>query len=245
MEFGPGSPVEEKAAAVMVETVAFCRAARTSWIAPSCPPALPVAAGDCVDAAVGPVPFPVGSRSGPARRRRTAARQFPVLIRPLVRREAVYSRCIDGSQATLGELLAAEAGVTPERSPKDLREVSNDVAALEPGMKWLKQLPHSLRVVRELHEKLMTGVRADRAAPGDETGPRENSPRRRSSRSPPACIGGIRSRSERTPVGREWRSGLHPAGDNPEKSARNDGEGKHGVRAERSASLRKLIFAHG
>ena len=90
-----------------------------------------------------------------------------VLIRPFVRREAVYSSRIEGTQATLGELLAAEAGATPERSPEDLREVGNYVAALEHGTKRLKTLPLSLRLVRELHEKLMTGVRGDHATPGE------------------------------------------------------------------------------
>ena len=44
-----------------------------------------------------------------------------ILIRPFVRREAVLSSRIEGTQATLGELLAAEAGATVERSPDDLR----------------------------------------------------------------------------------------------------------------------------
>ena len=90
-----------------------------------------------------------------------------VLIRPFVRREAVYSSKIEGTQATLGELLAAEAGAVTERSPEDLREVGNYVAALEHGMKRLKTLPLSLRLVRELHEKLMSGVRGDYAMPGE------------------------------------------------------------------------------
>jgi Fic family protein len=90
-----------------------------------------------------------------------------VLIRPFVRREAVYSSRIEGTQATLGELLAAEAGAAVERSPDDLREVANYVAALEYGIERLKTLPLSLRLVRELHEKLMTGVRGDHATPGE------------------------------------------------------------------------------
>ncbi|MBP6863846.1 MAG: Fic family protein [Candidatus Didemnitutus sp.] len=89
-----------------------------------------------------------------------------LLIRPFVRREAVYSSRIEGTQATLGELLAADAGVSPERSPEDLREVGNYVTALEHGLKRLESLPLSLRLVRELHEKLMTGVRGDHATPG-------------------------------------------------------------------------------
>ncbi|HJR51115.1 MAG TPA: Fic family protein [Gemmatimonadales bacterium] len=89
-----------------------------------------------------------------------------LLIRPFIRREAVLSSKIEGTQATLGELLAAEAGAVVERSPADLREVGNYVVALEYGIKRLKGLPLSLRLVQELHAKLMTGVRGDQARPG-------------------------------------------------------------------------------
>jgi Fic family protein len=84
-----------------------------------------------------------------------------------VRREAVLSSRIEGTRATLGELLAVEAGVAVNRSPADLREVANYVVALEYGIKRLKKLPLSLRLVRELHEKLMTGVHDNRATPGE------------------------------------------------------------------------------
>jgi Fic family protein len=89
-----------------------------------------------------------------------------VLMRPFVRREAVLSSKIEGTQATLGELLAAEAGAVVDRSPEDLREVGNYVVALEHGIARLKVLPLCVRIVRELHEKLMTGVRGHQAAPG-------------------------------------------------------------------------------
>ncbi len=90
-----------------------------------------------------------------------------LLIRPFVRREAVLSSRIEGTQATLGEMLAAEAGSAVERSPADLREVGNYVVALEYGIKRLKKLPLSLRLVRELHAKLMAGVRGEYATPGE------------------------------------------------------------------------------
>jgi Fic family protein len=90
-----------------------------------------------------------------------------VFIRPFVRREAVLSSKIEGTQATLGELLAVEAGAAVARSPEDLREVANYVVALEYGIRRLKKLPLSLRLVRELHAKLMRGVRGDSAAPGE------------------------------------------------------------------------------
>ena len=90
-----------------------------------------------------------------------------LLIRPFVQREAVYSSRIEGTQSTLGELLASEAGATVERSPEDLREVGNCVAALNHGMKRLDTLPLSIRLVTELHEKLMRGVHGDHATPGE------------------------------------------------------------------------------
>jgi Fic family protein len=68
----------------------------------------------------------------------------------------VYSSRIEGTESTLGDLLAAEAGVAVLRSPEDLREVGNYVAALEHGIVRLKSLPLSIRLVCELHEKLMT-----------------------------------------------------------------------------------------
>jgi len=90
-----------------------------------------------------------------------------ILIRPFIRREAVLSSRIEGTQATLGELLAAEAGAAVDRSPDDLREVANYVSALEYGIERLKTLPLSLRLVRELHERLMAGVRGGYATPGE------------------------------------------------------------------------------
>lgn len=90
-----------------------------------------------------------------------------VLLRPFIRREAVLSSRIEGTQATLGELLAAEAGAVVERSPYELDEVANYVIALEFGIERLQTLPLSLRLVRELHERLMTGVRGSHATPGE------------------------------------------------------------------------------
>jgi Fic family protein len=89
-----------------------------------------------------------------------------ILIRPFIRREAVLSSKIEGTQATLGELLAAEAGAAVNRSPEDLREVGNYVVALEHGILLLKKLPLCVRLTRELHKKLLAGVRGQQAAPG-------------------------------------------------------------------------------
>lgn len=90
-----------------------------------------------------------------------------LFIRPFLRREAVLSSKIEGTQATLGELLAAEVGAAVDRKPDDLREVANYVTAMEHGLRRLKRLPLSLRLVRELHDKLMRGVRGGAAAAGE------------------------------------------------------------------------------
>lgn len=90
-----------------------------------------------------------------------------LLIAPYVRREAVLSSRIEGTRASLSDLLLDEvsAGV-PQGDEADVREVRNYVTALEYGIKRLKSLPLSLRLVRELHGKLMTGVRGNSATPG-------------------------------------------------------------------------------
>ena len=90
-----------------------------------------------------------------------------LFMRPFITREAVLSSRIEGTQATLGELLAANAGAAVDRSPEDLREVANYVVALDHGIKRLKQLPLSLRLIKEIHAKLMHGVRGESATPGE------------------------------------------------------------------------------
>lgn len=93
-----------------------------------------------------------------------------LLIGPLLRREAVLSSRIEGTQASLSDVLLDEAVRAPGANAgrgDDLREVRNYVAALEYGIDRLKELPLSLRLVRELHAKLMTGVRGEHATPGE------------------------------------------------------------------------------
>src|SRR5437764_13805048 len=79
-----------------------------------------------------------------------------LLIQPFARREAVLSSRIEGTQASVGDLFLFEIGnPAPERS--DVREVANYVAALEYGFGRLHELPVSLRLIRELHAKLLSG----------------------------------------------------------------------------------------
>lgn len=90
-----------------------------------------------------------------------------LLMRPFIAREAVLSSKIEGTRATLGEILANQAGVHVERSPDELQEVQNYVVALEYGLNRLKDFPLSLRVIKELHGILMQGVRGAHATPGE------------------------------------------------------------------------------
>jgi len=138
-----------------------CQGGYRAYVPESLPPPIEWSAG--LVAALSAADRAVGRLAGEGRRLPNPH----LLIRPFVRREAVLSSRIEGTQATLGELLAAEAGAAVERSPADLREVANYVAALEYGVERLRTLPLSLRLVRELHEKLMHGVRGDAATPGE------------------------------------------------------------------------------
>lgn len=89
-----------------------------------------------------------------------------LLIGPFIRREAVSSSRIEGTQADIGELYAFEAG-RPTKAPADVHEVSNYVKAMEYGLDRLKTLPVSLRLIREVHGVLLKGVRGEMATPGE------------------------------------------------------------------------------
>jgi Fic family protein len=91
-----------------------------------------------------------------------------LLITPFVRREAVLSSQIEGTQASLFDLYAYEVSQLPLLDrPADVREVHNYVRALEHGLERLNTLPLSLRLIRELHERLITGVRGEYQTPGE------------------------------------------------------------------------------
>lgn len=90
-----------------------------------------------------------------------------LLMRPFITREAVLSSKIEGTHATIGEILAHSAGVAVRQNPDDLQEVQNYIVALDFGLKRLDVLPLSLRLIKEIHEQLMKGVRGAHATPGE------------------------------------------------------------------------------
>lgn len=100
-----------------------------------------------------------------------ASRLLPspdILMGPYVRIEAVLSSKIEGTQTSVGELLLFEADVPEERRPTgDLQEVVNYTHALDHALGSLDRLPLSLRLLRETHEILLSGVRGEGLTPGD------------------------------------------------------------------------------
>lgn len=84
-----------------------------------------------------------------------------------VRKEAVLSSQIEGTQSSLHDLLRAEAQLFDPESPRDVEEVSNYVAALKHGLARLDELPVSTRLIREIHERLLKGVRGRSTLPGE------------------------------------------------------------------------------
>ena len=90
-----------------------------------------------------------------------------LLINPFLRREAVLSSRIEGTTTGLQQLLLFETAPSDEPGDSDVREVANYVAALELGFSLLERLPVSLRLIREVHGRLMEGVRGQEQRPGE------------------------------------------------------------------------------
>ena len=85
-----------------------------------------------------------------------------------IRKEAVLSSMIEGTQSSLSDLLLFELDQEPGVPLNDAREVSNYVAALDHGLRLLKEgLPLSLRLIREMHGVLLTNGRGSRQTPGE------------------------------------------------------------------------------
>jgi cell filamentation protein, protein adenylyltransferase len=92
-----------------------------------------------------------------------------------VRKEAVLSSQIEGTQSSLQNLLAAEARLNDPDTPADVAEVVNYVRAMNHGLARLAELPVSVRLIREIHTVLMRGVRGGRLTPGNSAPARTGS----------------------------------------------------------------------
>jgi len=84
-----------------------------------------------------------------------------------VRKEAVLSSQIEGTQSTLTDLLRFETEAQAGQPIDDIREVSNYVDAMMYGLERLEKLPLSLRLIRETHARLMQSGRGGTKGPGE------------------------------------------------------------------------------
>jgi Fic family protein len=84
-----------------------------------------------------------------------------------VRKEAVLSSQIEGTQSSLQDLLAAEAHLFGAGRPGDVDELINYVSAMNLGLARLPNLPVSVRLIREIHAELLRGARGHRLQPGE------------------------------------------------------------------------------
>ena len=84
-----------------------------------------------------------------------------------VRKEAVLSSQIEGTQSSLHDLLAAEAEILSPERPRDVEEVINYVRAVNHGLERLTDMPVCIRLIREMHRVLLEGVRGSDRKPGE------------------------------------------------------------------------------
>src|SRR5574338_304564 len=82
-----------------------------------------------------------------------------------VRHEAVLSSQIEGTQSSLDDVLQFEVDSTGKELPKDVEEVVNYVHAMNFGLERIDKLPLSSRLIREIHGKLLSGVRGAERTP--------------------------------------------------------------------------------
>lgn len=84
-----------------------------------------------------------------------------------VRKEALFSSQIEGTEASLDDIIAFEDHVAEAKNPDDVEEVISYIAALNHGLRRLVELPVSTRLIRELHRHLMQNVRGQNKDPGN------------------------------------------------------------------------------
>jgi Fic family protein len=83
-----------------------------------------------------------------------------------VKKEALLSAQIEGTQASLEDIFEFERGIKPENI-NDVTEVINYIKALNYGMKRLAEIPMSLKLIKELHTLLLKGTRGAEKTPGE------------------------------------------------------------------------------
>lgn len=127
------------------------------------PPSPPVRIGGELQAALSRADRALGRLDGSV----TTVPNPDRFVMMYVRKEAVLSSQIEGTQSSLQDLLEAEAQVLSPHRPRDVTEVVNYVFAMNHGLHRLAELPVSVRLLREIHARLLQGARGSRLAPGE------------------------------------------------------------------------------
>ncbi len=134
-----------------------------AFIPASLPPDPPIMVSERLRPLLSEADFALGRLDG-------AALTLPnpdLFVYMYVRKEAVLSSEIEGTQSSLQDVLAAEARLYDPDAPSDVGEVINYVRALNYGLARLPDLPVSVRLIREIHRELMDGVRGGMLTPGE------------------------------------------------------------------------------
>src|SRR5665647_1566530 len=90
-----------------------------------------------------------------------------LFVAMFVHKEAVLSSQIEGTQASLDDVLEFEAGAASADLPGDVAEAVNCVAAMNYGLERIKDVPLSLRLIKEIHKRLLEHVRGGEKEPGE------------------------------------------------------------------------------
>jgi Fic family protein len=133
-----------------------------AFIPASLPPEPPIQRDDELDALLSEADRCLGRLDGVA----STLPNPDFFVAMYVRYEAVLSSQIEDTQSTLEDILGFESDPKANH-PKDVEEIVNYIAAMNFGLDRLKEFPLSLRVIKEIHERLMRGVRGGHCEPGE------------------------------------------------------------------------------
>jgi Fic family protein len=157
----PATQAADTRIGTYVETTVASETVR-AYVPPNLPPTPPVDIG-CLISALGAADRAVGRLDGITR----LLPEQTLFLYMYVRKEAVLSSQIEGTQSTLSDLLKYETDAAAGEPLDDIRDVSNYVDAMMYGLERLHTLPLSLRLIREMHERLLSGGRGDTKQPGE------------------------------------------------------------------------------
>ena len=117
-------------------------------------------------------PFiPLLSDADRALARLDAATEFlpnpELFVKMYVRKEAVLSAQIEGTQASMNDLIDHQAGATPREKRDDVQEIQNYIDGIHYGLEKLGELPVCTRLIRGMHRRVLEGARGENRAPGE------------------------------------------------------------------------------